>query len=70
LGQFQTFTKIRRDIHNFAFIAGVVVTGDKLLQVSLTPVIKPCPGFSSIPDFHDSFHESFLKIMSKARATA
>jgi hypothetical protein len=31
-------------------IAGVVVTaGDKLLPVSLTPVIMPCPGYSSIP---------------------
>jgi hypothetical protein len=47
-----------------------VVTGDKLLPVPLTPVTKPCPGYSSIPDFHDSFQESFLKNMSKARATA
>jgi hypothetical protein len=63
--------KIRRDIHNFVFIVGVVDNGDKLFTVvydtgdellpvsllpainhcrcPLTPVIKPFPGFSSIP---------------------
>jgi hypothetical protein len=52
--------KILGDIRNFVFIAGIKDTGvklftrvndtgDKLLQVSLKPVITPCPGFSSIP---------------------
>jgi hypothetical protein len=30
LGPFQNFTKIRRGIHNFVFIAGVNDTGDEL----------------------------------------
>jgi hypothetical protein len=30
-------------------IAGVDVTSDKLVLVSLTPAITPCLGFSSIP---------------------
>jgi hypothetical protein len=53
--------KIRRDIRNLEFIAGVIVIGDKLftgindngdilspvslLLVSLMPMIKPCSGF-------------------------
>jgi hypothetical protein len=57
--------KIFRDIRDFVFIASVVdklfngdelstmllllVTGDKLLQVLLSKVIKSCPEFSSIP---------------------
>jgi hypothetical protein len=52
--------KIRGDIHNFVRIPSVNDTGNKLLPVSLllainyspvslTPVIKPYPGFSSIP---------------------
>jgi hypothetical protein len=41
--------KICGDIHNFVLIVGVVVTGNNLLPVSLTPVIKPCPKFSWIP---------------------
>jgi hypothetical protein len=50
LGPLQIFTKIRGDIRNFVFITsvndkgnklytGVNDTGDKLLPVSLTPVI-------------------------------
>jgi hypothetical protein len=31
LGPFQIFSKIRGDIHNFVFIAGVNDTGDKLV---------------------------------------
>jgi hypothetical protein len=38
LGPFRIFTKIRVDIRNFVFS-----------PVLLTLVIKPCPGFSSIP---------------------
>jgi hypothetical protein len=45
---FRVFTKSRVDIYNFVFVVGVVVTNDKLISVSLTPVIKPCLGFSSI----------------------
>jgi hypothetical protein len=45
---FRIFTKIRVDFHNFVFVAGVVVTDEKLLPVSLTSVITPCLGFSSI----------------------
>jgi hypothetical protein len=54
------FTKILGDIRSFAFIADVKDTGDKLftdvkdtdkklLPLSLTPVIMPYSGFSSIP---------------------
>ncbi len=35
------------NIRNFVF-TGVDDTGDNLLAISLTPLIKPCPGFSSI----------------------
>jgi hypothetical protein len=34
-------------------IASFVVTSDKLSLVSLTLVIKPCPGFSLIHDTGD-----------------
>jgi hypothetical protein len=50
----QSFTIIHRDIHNFVFIgsvSGVNNTGDKLLPVSLTPIIKP------VLDFHP-FHDT------------
>jgi hypothetical protein len=39
-GLFRVFTKIRADIRNFVFIAGVIEPGDKLLLVSLIPVIN------------------------------
>jgi hypothetical protein len=48
LGPFKIFMKILGGIRNFVFIAGVVVTGNKLSAVSLTPVIRPCSRFSSI----------------------
>jgi hypothetical protein len=54
MGPIQSFTIIRRDIHNFVFIgsvSGVNNTGDKLLPVSLTPVIKPVLDFYP---FHDT----------------
>jgi hypothetical protein len=51
LGPLPILTKIRGDIHNFVFMAGVndtidnlftsvVATGDKLSQVSLLPAIN------------------------------
>jgi hypothetical protein len=50
----QSFTIIRRDIHNFVFIgsvSGVNNIGDKLLPVSLTQVIRPVLDFYA---FHDT----------------
>ncbi len=40
VGQFWIFTKIRGDIRNFVFVAGVVVTGEKLSPVLTTPMIN------------------------------
>jgi hypothetical protein len=48
-GPFQIFMQIRVVIQSLVFMPGVVDTGDKLLQVSLTPVIKPCLEFKLIP---------------------
>jgi hypothetical protein len=44
IGVFQIFTKIRRDIRTFVFIAGVIVTGDyafsRIFFDSKTPTIN------------------------------
>ncbi len=48
LGPFKILMNIHEDITNFVFIAGVVVTDDKLSLVSLTLMIKSCPRFSLV----------------------